>query len=168
MMVIRSSIFLDITPCSLLKVHHLLHAISCFAYSPTLKVETCSSETSISFQWTRRWYIPEDRPLVCIRPLNMETQNWDFTVHAHETTWKTCNIPLDLDSPGIDLWLLDLRYHTNHIWTLRLLTKIILYNIIILIPVFLLSKYSNIIILLYGVVFLNAMSQLWVVGATIS
>jgi hypothetical protein len=69
----------------------------------------------------------------------MEAQSQDFTVNAHETilsyiTCKTCNIPSDLDSPGIDLWLLDLRYHTNHIWTPQLLTKINRYNTIILIP----------------------------------
>jgi hypothetical protein len=36
--------------------------ISCFSYSPTLKIEeACSSETSADFQRTAGRYIPENR-----------------------------------------------------------------------------------------------------------
>jgi hypothetical protein len=38
--------------------------VSCMAYSLNLKMEvTCSSETSVDFQWTAWRYIPEDRTL---------------------------------------------------------------------------------------------------------
>jgi hypothetical protein len=74
--VMKSSVFWDITPCSLLKVNELLGGtspssglnnkpikkqqldncfthVSCFAYSYTLKMEvTCSSKTSVNFQCT--------------------------------------------------------------------------------------------------------------------
>jgi hypothetical protein len=38
------------------------------AYSSTLKMETCSSETSIDFQRSTRRYIPEDKPIHLILP----------------------------------------------------------------------------------------------------
>jgi hypothetical protein len=37
--------------------------VSCLAYSSTLKIETCSSETSVYFQRTARRYIPSDGTL---------------------------------------------------------------------------------------------------------
>jgi hypothetical protein len=37
--------------------------VSCSNYSSTLKMETCSSETSIEFQKATRHYIPEDMNL---------------------------------------------------------------------------------------------------------
>jgi hypothetical protein len=62
--VMMSSVFWDITPCSPLKVDRVLSPaftlVSCSAYS-TLKMEAiCSSETSVDFQRTKRRYIPED------------------------------------------------------------------------------------------------------------
>jgi hypothetical protein len=88
----KSTIFLNITQCSPLKVNrrfggkYLLHlqgrrisrartsvkaviatcfyAGSCLAYSSTLKmVAICSSETSVDFQRSTRRYIPEDSTL---------------------------------------------------------------------------------------------------------
>jgi hypothetical protein len=77
--VMKCSIFWDITPCSPLKVNRRfggtcrLHLqgrallatcfalVSCFYYSSTLKMNTRSSETSVDFQRTTRRYIPEDR-----------------------------------------------------------------------------------------------------------
>jgi hypothetical protein len=73
----KSSVFVDITPCSQLKVslrfgrkfhlhfqHFLPHAftlVPCLAYSLNLKMEaTCSSETSIDFQRTTRRCIQGD------------------------------------------------------------------------------------------------------------
>jgi hypothetical protein len=45
--------------------------VSCLAYSSTSKMNTtCSSETSVDFQWTARRYIPEDRThqgLLCLQ-----------------------------------------------------------------------------------------------------
>jgi hypothetical protein len=38
--------------------------VCCLDYSSTLKTEaTCSSETSVDFQWTKRRYIPDDTSL---------------------------------------------------------------------------------------------------------
>jgi hypothetical protein len=34
--------------------------VSYLAYSSTLKIETCSTENSLDFQWTTQRYIPED------------------------------------------------------------------------------------------------------------
>jgi hypothetical protein len=64
-MVMTSSIFCDITPCSPLKVTRRFRGsprdftlVSCSAYS-TLKMEAnCSSETSVVFQRTALRYIP--------------------------------------------------------------------------------------------------------------
>jgi hypothetical protein len=88
--VIRSSIFWDVTQCSPLKVNrrvgrtcrlHLqgrrisqarnqsesrwqAEVVPCLDYSSTLKMEvTCSSETSVFFQWNTRRYVPKDRTL---------------------------------------------------------------------------------------------------------
>jgi hypothetical protein len=76
---IKSAIFWDITPCSLLKVYRRFGEtyrwaryqrdsrwqaeVSCSAYS-TLKMEAvCFSETSVAFHLTTRCYIPEYRTL---------------------------------------------------------------------------------------------------------
>jgi hypothetical protein len=66
--VMKSTIFWDIMPCSPLKVNRELPPaftlVSCLAYSSTLKVEAiCSSETSVRFQRTTRRYIPGDSTL---------------------------------------------------------------------------------------------------------
>jgi hypothetical protein len=70
--VMKISIFWDITPCRPLKVNRRfwgtcrlhLYVESCLAYSLTLKTEAmCSSETSADFQRTTRRYIPEGRTL---------------------------------------------------------------------------------------------------------
>jgi hypothetical protein len=63
----KSIIFCGITWCSPLKDNRLatpaFTLVSCSAYS-TLKVEMiCSSETSVHFQRTIRYYISEDRTL---------------------------------------------------------------------------------------------------------
>jgi hypothetical protein len=64
--VVKSSVFWDMTPCSLLKGNRCLLAIcfmliSCLVYSSALKMEaTCSSEASTEFQRTTWRYIPED------------------------------------------------------------------------------------------------------------
>jgi hypothetical protein len=77
---VKSSVFCDITPCSLLKIIRrfggiylidlqvllatCLRLLSCLAYSSTLKMEaTCSSETSVDFLQKTRRYIPENRIL---------------------------------------------------------------------------------------------------------
>jgi hypothetical protein len=61
--VMKSTVFWDIKPCSPLKVNRLSPAVmlvSCSAYSSTLKMEMiCSSETLVDLQWTTRGYIPE-------------------------------------------------------------------------------------------------------------
>jgi hypothetical protein len=81
----KSSIFWDITPCSLLKVNRrfgetcCLHIqcrrisqsllatgfmlVSCFAYSSILKMKTCSSAMSVDFQLTTQRHIAETRAL---------------------------------------------------------------------------------------------------------
>jgi hypothetical protein len=66
--VMKNSIFRDITPCSPLKVNRrfgetcLIHLVSCLAYSSSMKMkETYPSETSVDFQQNTRHYIPEDR-----------------------------------------------------------------------------------------------------------
>jgi hypothetical protein len=63
--VIKSTIFWDITPCSPLKVNRRAFTlVSCSAYSSILTMEAiCSSETSVDFQRTTRRYIPEDSTL---------------------------------------------------------------------------------------------------------
>jgi hypothetical protein len=44
--------------------------VSCMAYSLTLEMEvTCSSKTSVDFQWTAQCYISEDRTLLNIMVL---------------------------------------------------------------------------------------------------
>jgi hypothetical protein len=61
----KSTIFWDITPCSLLLcLPPAFMLVSCMAYSSTLKIEViCSSETSVDFQRTTRRYIPEGSTL---------------------------------------------------------------------------------------------------------
>jgi hypothetical protein len=69
--VMKSSIFLDIMPCSPLKVGRRFGGsppaftlLSCSVYSSTLKMEAiCSSETSVDFQRNTQRYIPEDNAL---------------------------------------------------------------------------------------------------------
>jgi hypothetical protein len=57
MMIMKISIFWDLTPCAFALVF-------CFTYSSTLKMEaTFSSKTSVDFQRTTRPYIPEDSTL---------------------------------------------------------------------------------------------------------
>jgi hypothetical protein len=71
--VMKSSLFWGMSPCSPLKVNdiskekRLLAAcftlVSCLAYYSTLMYATCSSETSVDFQRTTRCCMPEDRAL---------------------------------------------------------------------------------------------------------
>jgi hypothetical protein len=71
--VMKSTIFWDITPCSQLKVNRrfggpllatCFHAGFLLGLFSTLKMEAiCSSETSVDFQRTTRRYIPEDSTL---------------------------------------------------------------------------------------------------------
>jgi hypothetical protein len=58
----KSSIFWHITPCILLQGNRRFCSPSAFTLvSSTLKMEeTCSSETSVDFQRTTWYYIPED------------------------------------------------------------------------------------------------------------
>jgi hypothetical protein len=45
-------------------VESIFMLVSCLAYSLILKMEaTCSSETSVDFQWTTQYYIPQDKTL---------------------------------------------------------------------------------------------------------
>jgi hypothetical protein len=86
MVVMESTIFWDITPCSPLKFNrrfggtyrlHLqgllatcFHAGFLLAYFSTLKMEAiCSSETTFHFQQTTRAYIPEDGTIKKIKML---------------------------------------------------------------------------------------------------
>jgi hypothetical protein len=63
-LVMKSSTFWNITPCSLLEVNRRFGEICRLAYFSTLKTETtCSSGTSVGFQRTTRRYSPEDRTL---------------------------------------------------------------------------------------------------------
>jgi hypothetical protein len=58
----KSSIFWDITPCSLLAICFML--VSCSACSSTLKLEaTYFSETLVVFQRITLRYIPKDKIL---------------------------------------------------------------------------------------------------------
>jgi hypothetical protein len=63
--VMKCSVFWDITTCSPLKVNHALEehvsSISGSVYSFNLMQVTCSSETSVDFQRTMRHDIPEER-----------------------------------------------------------------------------------------------------------
>jgi hypothetical protein len=69
----NSSIFWDITPCSLFKVNRRFGGtelatcfmlVSCLVYYSTLKMKvTCFSEMLDDFQRTRRTYIPKDRTI---------------------------------------------------------------------------------------------------------
>jgi hypothetical protein len=72
--VMKSTIFWDITPCSPLSVSRrfggtlcfpaVFTRVSCPAYFSNLKMGAiCSSETSVDIQRTTRRYIPEDSTL---------------------------------------------------------------------------------------------------------
>jgi hypothetical protein len=64
--VMKSIIFWDVTPCSLLRCNLATCLLAGLAEisSSTLKMETiCSSETSITSQQTTRCHIPEDYTL---------------------------------------------------------------------------------------------------------
>jgi hypothetical protein len=63
--ILNRSIFCDITPCSTqLCLPPAFTLVSCSNYPAALKMEgTCSTETSVDFQWTTRRNIPEDRSL---------------------------------------------------------------------------------------------------------
>jgi hypothetical protein len=66
--VMKSFIFLDITPCRQLNLGlaPAFTLVSCSAYL-ALKMEAiCLSETSVDFQRTTRHYIQEDSTLLCI------------------------------------------------------------------------------------------------------
>jgi hypothetical protein len=64
--------------------------VSCLSYSLTLKMEViCSSGTSVDFQWTTWWYVPEDRTIHSHYSENLKSYvfllaicNWFFT------SWK--------------------------------------------------------------------------------
>jgi hypothetical protein len=91
-------IFWDITPCSPLKVNRRfwgtcrLHLqgrgralfdacfmlASCLGYSSTLKMEICSSETSVDFQRNTLCYIPED-----ILRHNYRHENLKFCIYIY-------------------------------------------------------------------------------------
>jgi hypothetical protein len=61
---VKNSILWDITPCSPLKKLFTISfmLVSCLLYSSTFNKETTrSSETSVDFQRTARYYIPKDR-----------------------------------------------------------------------------------------------------------
>jgi hypothetical protein len=76
--VMKSPVFWDIMPCSrhdrirrTSKEHEAVSKkfilVPCLVYFSTLKTEaTCSSETSVDFQWTIRCYIPVDMTLLDI------------------------------------------------------------------------------------------------------
>jgi hypothetical protein len=74
--VMKSSVFWDMTPSSPLEVNRRLGGtyrlqnprlmnnwVFCLVYYSILKEATCSSETSVHFQWTTLRYIPEQRTL---------------------------------------------------------------------------------------------------------
>jgi hypothetical protein len=65
--VMKSSIFWDITPCSLFKVNQRSGGTRCLhlqGYPSTLKMEATNlSEMSVDFQRNTRRYIPENRTL---------------------------------------------------------------------------------------------------------
>jgi hypothetical protein len=61
--VTNCSLFWDIRPIALLATCFIL--VSCLAHSLFLEMQmTCSSETSVDFQWTTRHYVPEHRTLL--------------------------------------------------------------------------------------------------------
>jgi hypothetical protein len=101
--VMESSIFWDITPCSPLKVRARLclppafTPVSCLAYSSTLKMEAkCSSETSVDFQRTTRSYIPEYRTLY---------MNIPFYAFFPQSELNYClSDPSHVSSPKIFYW----------------------------------------------------------------
>jgi hypothetical protein len=62
--VMKCSVFWDITPCRTLQLPRAFTLVSCLAYPSTLKIEAIlSSEKSVDFQQTTRRYISEDRTL---------------------------------------------------------------------------------------------------------
>jgi hypothetical protein len=63
--VMKSSVFWDVTPCSpFIVIRRFRETVFLLAYSSSLKMEaTCSSETSVDYQRTIQSYIPEDRTL---------------------------------------------------------------------------------------------------------
>jgi hypothetical protein len=84
--IMKSSIFWDITPYSPLKVNrrfgrtHCLPPVtlvSCLAYSIVKMEATCSFVTSSGFQRTARRYIPQDRTLQCSRYVH---RNYFFAI----------------------------------------------------------------------------------------
>jgi hypothetical protein len=72
---------------------HAADSAACFmlvpwlAYALTLKMETCSSETSVDFQWTKWHYTPEDIDLHSHCD-NLKYHN-EGSVVAGTTRWQT-------------------------------------------------------------------------------
>jgi hypothetical protein len=107
--------------------------VSCLTYSSIVKVEaTCSSETSIDFQWPTRRYIPEDgtrHTSICFQSSIYVLGVW--AVDLYEicrpiiSLWKVCVIafsyrpicnedvtkPVNLDELSIITW--SIRRHTS-------------------------------------------------------
>jgi hypothetical protein len=65
---------------------------SCLTYSLTLKMETCSSKTSVNLQWTIWCYIPEDRNLI-ISSLLLQPERVYPAVLLVNCTFADINLP---------------------------------------------------------------------------
>jgi hypothetical protein len=119
---LKSSVFLDITPCSLLKVnrhfgrtYHLrlqfatcFILVSCMAYSLILKMEaTCSSETSAGFRWTTWHYIQDHRTLHnhCCENLKSSKNCFHQEVVVFLARWRRARSHLKHRWTAIPFWL---------------------------------------------------------------
>jgi hypothetical protein len=72
---------------------------SCLAYSSTLKIEaTCSSETSVDFQWTTRRYIPENRTLQNRRCENLRSHK-QTNQQTNKQTMESIQLPKPMEMP---------------------------------------------------------------------
>jgi hypothetical protein len=94
--VLKSSVFWDITPCSPLKVNRCFGGACRWFFAwlilSTLKMEaTCSSETSVELQRTIRRCIPEDRTLCWNVYLQQDAErhrhNTDASNRYADRTW---------------------------------------------------------------------------------
>jgi hypothetical protein len=118
--VMKCSIFWDIMPCSPLKVNRRFEEhvafwfppaftlVSCSAYSSTLKMEACSSETSAEFQRTTRCYILEDK-IICMSLLKLAAASHNQTsVHYGQQceldTWCTVYTVRSVKTKIIVIW----------------------------------------------------------------
>jgi hypothetical protein len=79
-----------------------LTLVSCLVYSSILKIyATCSSETSVDFQWTTQCHIPEDRTLhnhPCQNLLLRTAKRWSLKLRSTIRPFHSSFVPSFLPS----------------------------------------------------------------------